>query len=226
MRQAKTPSEPTEIDGFAIPKWWRCQWQRRGCGEDSCRLCGRINRDRRKHVDRGEDPDSPKAVFEDVAGAFHEVLIMVRKDARRLGIDLSQIGKEPDEKSTEPPEPDMFLLFRQVMRWRQKMSDIIAGVCQTDGDGWTKTEAAQDLSWYGNLLPTKVYRQLCNQWERERDPDGYHEVDYQYTRYVIGQILMRLKAALASLTATATNPVLFMLLGAQLNELEHDVAKL
>lgn len=222
----KPPAEPTEIDGFTIPKWWRCQWQRDGCGKDACRLCGRINRDRQKHVARGEDPDSPEAVFEDMAGAFHEVITMITNDAKRRGIDLTLIDTKQDEELRKPPEPDEFFLFRQVMRWRHKMSDIVAGVCQTDGDSWTKTEAAEDLSWYGNLLPAKVYRQLCSRWERVRDTAGYSEVDYQYTRYVIGQILVHLKAALASLTATATNPVLFMLLAAQLNELEHDVATL
>lgn len=223
MRQAKTQPEPTEIDGFAIPQWWRCQWQRLGCGEDSCRLCGRINRDRRKHMARGEDPDSPEAALADVAGAFHETMTMLRQDAKRRGIDLSHVD---EEELREPPEPDTFLLYRQVMRWRKKMSDIVAGVCRSDGDSWTKTEAAKDLGWYGNLLPVKVYRQLCSRWEREHDPAGYSEVDYQYTRYVIGQILVRLKKALARLTATAENPVLFMLLAAQLNELEYDLATL
>lgn len=54
---------PTRIDDFDVPVWWDCVWRRVPCGADACRFCGRLNAQRKKHIDRGEDPDSYANTF-------------------------------------------------------------------------------------------------------------------------------------------------------------------
>ena len=74
----------TKTAKFKMPKWMDCAWRRVACEKDSCPICGRINKDRKRHIEAGEDPDDIGMVFEDVGRTFKETLELIKKDAENL----------------------------------------------------------------------------------------------------------------------------------------------
>lgn len=182
------------IKNFKMPKWMECTWRRVPCGKDNCPICGRIKRDRQRHIERGEDPDDIRSVFEDVSRNFKEVLEMIKKDAQSLGIDITNI-----KNIKEPPEPEKFPLYKKVRAWNKSVFKI-ADEAELSGNWWIYTKAAADLFWYANTLMAKTYRQLCNRWHIENG-DEYGEFDYQYTRYVLKECFKILRNSFKELVS-------------------------
>lgn len=177
---------------FKMPKWMECTWRRVPCGKDDCPICGRIKRDRQRHIERGEDPDDIKSAFEDVGRNFKEVLQMIKRDAEQKGFDITNI-----EDIQEPPEPEEFPFYRKVREWNKEVFKI-ADEAKLSENWWIYTEASADLFWYSNTLIAKVYRQLCNKWHI-RNRDDYGEFDYKYIGYVLRESLEILKKSLKEL---------------------------
>jgi hypothetical protein len=175
-----------------FPKWMDCAWRRVPCGEDNCKICGPIKRDRRRHIEAGEDPDDLKVVFEDLGNNFKEMLSMIKRDAEKHGIDITNI-----EDIEEPPKPHKFPLYNKVKRWRDGIYKLAHGAEEAHSV-WPETEAGQDLLWYSNTLMAKTYRQLCNRWHLENG-DDYGDFDHEYTGGVLRECLGILKNAFISL---------------------------
>jgi hypothetical protein len=184
-------------DDFDMPKWMDCGWRRKNCGRDDCPLCGRINRDRQRHIDRGEDPDSMKSVMEDVGNNFREALTMIKADATAQGIDITNI-----EDIEEPPEPAAFPLYLEVNRWRESIFEL-AENCDETESVWLYTDSGKDLMWYANTLAAKTYRQLCNRWHIDNG-DDYGDFDLKYNKYVLDECLKILCQALNDLIKSDT----------------------
>lgn len=183
-------------DDFMMPKWMDCTWRRVPCGQDECKICGRIQQDRLRHIMKGEDPDDMKSVFEDAGKSLGEALAMIKQDTAEMGIDITNLSEAELE---EPPVPDAFPLYQKVVEWHDGMAAVIKEA-DLRGSAWLFTEAAADLGWYENTLLAKVYRQLCNQWHLDRG-DEYGEADYKYTKYVLGECLKILEKSFAELSA-------------------------
>jgi hypothetical protein len=172
--------------------WQECSWRRRACGKMSCPICGRIARDRQKHILAGEDPDDLRAIFEDVGASLGEALTMIKQDALAHGIEISNIG---DIK--EPPPPETFPLYNKVREWWQGALEIV-DCAEDDGELWLLSEAGQDFSWYISTLLAKTARQLDNRWHISAQ-DSCGEFDYGYTRYVLFEVIAILKKSLSIL---------------------------
>lgn len=209
-----------KIDGFEIPKFWECGWRRVPCGKKNCLLCGKILQNRQGHIKKGENPDDLKSVFEDVGSSLAEALAMIKKDAERMGIEITNI-----DKIQEPPCPSKFSLYRNVSKWRNRI-ELIAEHAVKSGDLWIETEAAADLLWYKNTLAAKTYRQLCNRWHMDNG-DEYGDIDYEYTKYVIGECVLILKKSLQELSLFASEQKGELVLAiARLHALEKQILKI
>jgi hypothetical protein len=179
-------------DDFKIPKWMKCSWQRVSCGKNDCPICGRIKRDRQRHLERSGDPDQMKSVLEDVGRNFKEVAAMIKRDCEARGIKLANI-----EEIQEPPEPEKFPLYLKMEEWNREVFKI-GNEAELSGNWWIYTEAAADLFWYANTLLAKAYRQLCNKWHLENGYE-YGDFDHQYTGRVLKECLKILKKSLREL---------------------------
>lgn len=207
-------------ENFKMPKWMECTWRRIPCGKDNCPICGRIKRDRQRHIEKGEDPDDIKSVFEDVGRNLKEALAMIKKDAERMGIDITNI-----DNIQEPPAPEEFPLYNKVKEWHDFVFEIIEEAEKAE-DLLLLTEAAQDLSWYSNILLAKVYRQLCNKWYIKNGND-YGEFDYQYTKYVLKECLKILKQSFRELASPYSNREINLILAdEELSSLEKKILKI
>jgi len=177
---------------FKMPKWMECTWRRVPCGKDECPICGRIKRDRQRHIEKGENPDDIKSVLEDVSQDFKEAMEMIGRDAERMGIDITNL-----EKIKEPPQPKEFPLYNKVEEWNKSVRTI-RNEAELFGEFWLDTEEATDLFWYANILMAKTYRQLCNKWHIKKG-DDYGEFDRRYTDYVLKECREILKKSLKEL---------------------------
>lgn len=181
-----------EISGEKIPEWMDCAWRRVPCGKHTCPICGRIARQREKHIKEGKNPDSIETVFEDVGTELQEALAMIKKDAEQRGIDILNL-----DDIKEPPKALEFPLWWRVNKWGQEIF-LFAKEAEKNGQFWLQTESAADLLWYGNTLAVKTHRQLCNRWHIE-EKDGYGEFDLAYTAGVLKECLRILKESLTVL---------------------------
>jgi hypothetical protein len=207
-------------ENFKMPKWMECAWRRVPCGKDDCPICGRIKKDRRQHIERGEDPDNIQSVFEDISRNFKETFEMVKRDSQRMGIDITNI-----ENIQEPPEPEEFPFYQKAEEWNKEVFKI-ANEAKLSGEWWINTEAAADLFWYANTLLAKVYRQLCNRWHI-KNGDDYGDFDYQYTKYVLEECLKLLKKSLRELISfDSAQKVNLILVHDQMIKLEEDIFKI
>jgi len=207
-------------DNFKMPKWMECTWRRVPCGRDDCPICGRIKKDRQRHIERGEDPDDIQSIFEDVGRNLKETFEMIKRDSQRMSIDITNL-----ENIQEPPEPEEFPFYQKVEKWNKEIFKI-ADEAELSGDWWINTEAAADLFWYANTLLVKVYRQLCNRWHIDNG-DDYGDFDYQYTKYVIGECLKILKKSLKELISfDSTQKINLILVHDQMINLEEKIFKI
>ncbi|MDP3954271.1 MAG: hypothetical protein Q8Q06_02550 [bacterium] len=181
-----------KINGVDFPVWMECTWRRITCGKNACLFCGRINKNRELHIDRGEDPDSMEAALEDVSGNFKEVFKMIKADADSKGIDIENL-KDVDNMK-EPPEPEKFRLYKKIMAWHDSTFDVIEDALLA-GQDWADGDHGLDLAWYANLLPAKTYRQLCNRWFLDNGED-YGDFDFEYTAYVLKECMDAVKNSL------------------------------
>ena len=206
---------------FDMPAWQDCGWRRITCEKESCPMCGRQKKHRQKCLNRGLDPDSMEAAMDCVQETFSEVGDMLRTDAARFGVDLNNLE---DVKETEPPSMESYQICAKVMKWRDAVYNLF-GEAESWGDGWQNSEAGQDLSWYANLLPVKLYRALCAKWEMKNDDRGAW-VDYIYTKYAVEEILKIIKNSLVSLRGELNcRQMNFMFLQSELAEVAKDIEK-
>lgn len=184
---------PTRIDDFDVPVWWDCVWRRVPCGADMCRFCGRMNTQRKKHVERGEDPDSIEAVMEDVKENFSDVRLMLLRDAERMDIDLSELPDKDDEDDFDAMTHPR---TERALAWLKRVHALAQA---DDGGGfWRATEAAADLFWYANTFVVKTARDIDNLRALEQGED-MARVDFVYTRYVLSAVFFILDTALTIL---------------------------
>lgn len=183
-----------------MPKWMECTWRRLACNKKTCRICGRLIRDRQRHLKAGDDPDNMEAALEDVSLNFSEALENLGKWARQNGIEITNL-----ENIKELPPPAHFPLYNIIARWREEVMDLINAETGKYG-AWINSEQVEDLIWYANLLTAKTYRQLCNHWHIE-EGDKYGRFDHEYTKYILGECIKILKNSLGELVTFAAPKV-------------------
>ncbi|MBU0648669.1 hypothetical protein KJ969_00965 [Patescibacteria group bacterium] len=194
-----------------MPAWQDCTWRRIACEKPDCRICGKIMKQRQNHIERGEDPDSMEFVLQDVMEDLQETRDLIQKSAKHMVVDLSNLE---DIDMPEPPRPDKYPLYKELMRWRKNVYDSMGKARQSKAL-WPDTDAARDLAWYANLLPVKTYRLLSDKWEIQNG-DDLAKFDYDYTKYVVHECVNILEKSFSSLhTLAPSQKVVFLLLHSQ-----------
>ena len=170
------------------------------CGKDSCAMCGRISKQRKSHLLRGEDPDTIESALEDVGEAFNETFELLHKHSKRMGIDLNNL---PEVQEPKPPPHKEYPLYNSVFQWSKGVRKL-AQAAEAGFQAWIKSDAGQDLLWYHSIILVKTARQLDNRWEIEHG-DEFAEQDMEYQGYVLRESISLLKNALVSLAALHTH---------------------
>lgn len=207
---------------FKTPKWWDCQWRRVACGKDLCKLCGRLNKRRKYHLEKGEDPDSIESAMSDVHNSFEETFELLHKGAKKFGIDLNNL-KEVEEE--ERPDHETYPIYNHIFAWYKNILKL-SKEASSGYQVWLKSEAGQDLLWYPSILLVKTARQLDNIWE-DQHGDDHAKVDGEYVRYVLKESVSILKRALTNLAnARSSQKVDFTFLLHDLKKIETEILSL
>ncbi len=108
---------------------------------------------------------------------------------------LIEIAGEDQEGDDDLPNPEEFPFYKEVKGWLEEVIEL-AENSREFGDFWVFTEEAADLFWYMNVLSTKTYRQLCNRYSIENQPENVSKADYRYTNYVLKEAVKKIKKSL------------------------------
>lgn len=176
MKKEDIKSFLREKYDFISPDWWECQWRRNACEHPACPLCSRIIKQRFKHKFKGEDPYCEESLLQDVKDTFEETIQLLYENTQKHGIEINHFNEEIEM----PPEPDEFFEYKKTYDWIREMHKFI----KEKSGVWIHTEAGQDLIWYANLIPAKIYRNLCNIWYIKKGQTD-ENIDYYYTKYVL-----------------------------------------
>lgn len=111
----------------------------------------------------GKDPYDMKVVLEDVKENLYETMQLIKRGAKKWGVDLDTL---PPIKMPPKPRPRELTLCRQARHY----TDLVHNFLQKWQDGHRFiTEKLKsdrdDISWYHTLIPSKLYRAEISLWE-------------------------------------------------------------
>ena len=81
---------------------------------------------RKKFIKQGKDPDSLESAFEAVADNFKKMKKMLKKDAKKWGIDLNNLEEEIPEKEVSLEDKfEKYPLYRLISDYSKKIRDFL-----------------------------------------------------------------------------------------------------
>jgi len=166
-----------------MPKWMDCTWRRIPCNKPSCKICGRIQRNKMNNLATGNDPDDISLALEDINKTFKEAIEVIKKDAKARGMEIAIRSEE----LRTPPKPKEYPLYNKMSAWRNGVMEVVSEIAESN-EFVIDCDSFQDLAWYVDTLLAKIYRQLSNKWH-VKIGDDYGDFDYQYTEYVLSEII-------------------------------------
>lgn len=216
IKTEKIKLEDKKVYGKSL-KWMDCVWRRVSCGKNTCLICGEI---KKANLKRKKKDNSIEMALEDISKSLEKVLNQIKKDAKKMGIDIVNF-----KKIKEPPMPEKFPLYNKIKVWRDQMRQVMTKA-ERFREIWIYTEAFEDLLWYTNLLPVKVYRQLCNKWHLNNTKD-YGDYDYKYTKYVLKECSKIIKKSMGTvMNFDSLEKEILVINSAMLMSLEKEIKKI
>lgn len=146
-----------------IPPYNYCDYRCEECEYmETCKVYQKDRERRLMHQLKGEDPDDMRVVMEDVKESFEEAMDMLRNQAEELGIDLNDIS---DDEARQPPEPEVFPLYRQSHEFTLKSHDLLKRLRETGFSEPSLKEEVDNFSWHHTVVSAKLARALTGKWE-------------------------------------------------------------
>uniref|UniRef100_A0A7C4X7P3 Uncharacterized protein n=1 Tax=candidate division WOR-3 bacterium TaxID=2052148 RepID=A0A7C4X7P3_UNCW3 len=159
-----------------------CDYRCERCNErDNCRVYKENSERLLEHYIKGEDPNDPQVLFNDLKEIFDKTEQMIKKAAEEQGIDLDEISKE------EIPEidPHSYVIYNLAYEYFRCANELIkklnrAGIPEEIG------EEFEDFVWYHTLLVAKIGR-LVSSFDDEFFDEEAREVEEKGTLQVINK---------------------------------------
>ncbi|OGK14244.1 hypothetical protein A3B40_04430 [Candidatus Roizmanbacteria bacterium RIFCSPLOWO2_01_FULL_37_16] len=134
-----------------------------------CKICDdELKRDM-LYKKAGKNPNDWNNVFKDVVESLAKVRKMLEKDAKRLGIDLSNLPDDYDEG----PEPESYPIYRLIRKYGDRVEKIIKmfEAVPIDADEKLIKKALEALSHSRYYICAKIARTLNSRYEEQKDPE-------------------------------------------------------
>lgn len=191
-----------------------------------CRVYDETERARRRHIERGEDPDSVDSAIHDVGRSFAKVHRMLERFAKREGLNLEDLAK-PDPAETvrrkrRPASGDKPLIQAadQFMDGCRKLLDRMRPTFDESTDDVNRRGGFMDvadeadtlrhvrecfdvLCWDHTLIAVKIRRALSSLRQADREDDAdlrrTHTFDSAGSAAVVLRSLRRSQAALQAI---------------------------
>lgn len=173
------------------------------CGLTSlCRVYKDLYKTRKKFIKQGKDSDSLESFFETAGNTFKEIKKMLKKDAKKWGIDLNNLEEEiPEKEISLENELENYPLYRLISDYSKKIKDFLEELSYIALE--TNDEVRDNLeiiNYSQLLLPAKIYR-ACISKEEEDEMGNDTTMDSQTSGFIT---IRGLKAIIASLSSLST----------------------
>lgn len=161
-----------------MPKWLDCSWKRIPCGKKSCKICGPLIQ-----------PEIPgESTLKNVEKILSQTLEIIKKGNGEQKAEFAAVKNLLKFES-----PEKFALVLQINDWRSNVFGLVRQSYILEKE-WLDSEAAADVTWYSNVLCSKVYRQHLNRQEIEKGKRSAR-ADYEYTQSVLKTCVRILRKA-------------------------------
>lgn len=133
-----------------------------------CKICKDDVQRKKLYEKTGKDPNDPRYVFQDLAKNLAKVHTMIEKDAKRLGIDISNI---PDEEDLAP-EPETYPIFLLIRSYGDHVEKIINNLSAVpiDTNIQLVVRTTDVLAHSRGYVIAKTARALHSKYEERNDP--------------------------------------------------------
>lgn len=196
MAGALKPPWITRADFYRTPFNYCDRWCERCDLTEICRVFQDVEKSRQKFIKQGKDPDSWECVFQTIEESFQETERLLKKEAERLGIDLSRI----DRSEPGPPEPDNFPLYKLAEKFAKKLGNLLRNltVISAEAGEVLILESTEVIGYYHHLIPAKVYRAIISKINEEEGEEDFIK-DSKTSAFIAVNGLVQITEALVAL---------------------------
>lgn len=194
-------------DFYNMPFNFCNHWCERCQFIDICTVFQEGEKDRKRAIKEGKDPDSMKFAFEVMQKNLRKTFQMIARDAKRMGIPLEELNKV-DEEDLEKYEKEEELLQehplkKQTDRWSDHIHIFLKKFTEVPIETPIAIvlEAQEVLSWYQSLVSAKVFRALDSDRREQKYPEDWRSYDEKTSAFIacnglieVSDVLMRLAA--------------------------------
>lgn len=175
------------------------RWCERCSLTSPCRVYKDLYKTRKKFIKQSKDPDSLESAFETVGNTFRGINKMLKKDAKKWGIDIDNLKEEEifEEELSLESELKKYPLYRLVSEYSKKIKDFLEELSYIALE--TNDEIIDNLeiiNYYQLLLPAKIYR-ACISKEEEDEMENDTTMDSRTSGFIA---IRGLKAIITSLS--------------------------
>jgi len=134
-----------------------------------CKICKEEIVRIKKYEKEGKDPYDWKNVLNEVSDSLMQAMIMLDKEAERLGIDLTN---NEDEVVEEPPPPDTNPIYKLIRAYGDRIEKLINSfsVVPVEVDAQLLESVLDVFSHSRHFIVAKTARAFASRWREERDP--------------------------------------------------------
>jgi hypothetical protein len=195
------------------------RWCERCRLSDRCYLYHQEQEMMERHLLRGEDPDDPQVVLQDVGESFRKTIEMLQAMAEEMGVDLNNLPPVERHRPDYHEDP----LFQRADRWGDRLEALAervraempgvgdelvrrleAGEIENPDETLAVLTGVRDaydvLAHYRYFIPVKIARAAGSMGEAEEEPDtelaGFSRSDALGTAKLADECLGKCIAAL------------------------------
>lgn len=168
-----------------------------------CKIYKEGQKDRKRAIKEGKDPDSVEFAFEMVHKNLKKTFQLLHKNAKKWGIDLKKIEEEvKDEDWDKEPNYHNDFLYKTAEKINKKLYKLLNKLefnsLETDVDKLKKE--AEIISWYNSLFIAKIARALSSFEEEKKLPEDLKSYDDKTSAFIAFQSLEKISEALMHLS--------------------------
>jgi hypothetical protein len=168
-RRVKMKGKKETSKGFEIPRYNYCDYRCEECDyAKECRVYREDVETKKKHVERGEDPNDMDIVMQDLAESFKKTRELLGKSAKKWGIDLEKVVREAPE--IEMVEPETFPLYRLAHSFTMSVHEFL-GKVREEYLHEEMIKDFEDLQWHHTLVSVKLARAFSSKHDEICDDE-------------------------------------------------------
>lgn len=171
---------------------------------ERCRLTGICKvykdgqRDRRRAIREGKDPDSLEFAFEVMHKNFQKTMKLLNQGAKKWGIDMKKIMEESkDDKLEDDRSYEKDPLYQFAEKLSVSLSKFLKNleVVPIDTKAEAVVEAAELISWYHALIVAKTARALSSEDREKNLPEDWCSFDDRTSAFIAFNSLQKIAEA-------------------------------